>query len=286
MLKKIIHFPLTKIVIGFFVVGIVYGVSQNALDYVLNLTAITKDYKNLITGIISSILAIFAYSILYKYYEKRTIDEFSTLYIVKDLTYGISLGAILQSLTILTIFVLGVYKIESVNSLYSLIPALTIGFTSAIFEEILLRGIVFRITEEKLGSYIALLISALFFGVMHLGNPNSSLIAASGIAIQAGLLLGVAYMFTRNLWFPIAIHFAWNFTQAGIYGASVSGHEIERSLFTSKIEGVEWLTGGTFGPEGSIQATIFCVIAMVFLLHVSHKKGNVILPYWKKNTNS
>jgi membrane protease YdiL (CAAX protease family) len=156
------------------------------------------------------------------------------------------------------------------------------AFTSAIFEEILMRGIIFRITEEKLGSYIALFISAILFGAMHLGNPNSSLIAAIGLAIQAGLLLASAYIYSRNLWFPIAIHFAWNFTQSAIFGANVSGTSISQTLITSKIEGAEWFTGGEFGPEGSIQATAFCFIATVILLILSHREGKIIRPYWKK----
>src|SRR5690606_38179680 len=111
-------------------------------------------------------------------------------------------------------------------------PPLTMAFTSAIFEEILLRGIIFRILEEKLGSYIALFISALIFGALHLANPNSSITAAVGLAIQAGLLLGAAYIYTRNLWFPIAIHFAWNFTQSAVFGANVSGGSISKTLIT------------------------------------------------------
>jgi hypothetical protein len=140
----------------------------------------------------------------------------------------------------------------------------------------------FRITEEKLGSYFALFISAILFGAMHLGNPNSSLIMAIGLAVQAGLLLASAYIYSRNLWFPIAIHFAWNFTQTAIFGANVSGATFSKTLITSKIEGAEWFTGGEFGPEGSIQATVFCLIATIILLTLSHKEGKIIKPYWMK----
>lgn len=145
------------------------------------------------------------------------------------------------------------------------------AFTSAIFEEILVRGIIFRIMEEKLGSYIALIISALIFGALHLANPNATIATAFGLAIQAGLLLGAAFIYSKNLWFPIAIHFAWNFMQSAIYGANVSGNAIKKTLIVSKIEGPDWLTGGEFGPEGSIQATVFCFIATLGLLFLCHK---------------
>jgi len=195
---------------------------------------------------------------------------------------GILLGVVLQSLTILVIYLSGGFTVISVNSILFIVPALAIAFSAAIFEEIFFRGIIFRIVEEKLGSYLALLISALIFGALHLANPNSSLIVALGLAIQAGLLLASAYIYARNLWFPIAIHFAWNFTQAGIFGAAVSGNALGKSLLTSKIEGASWITGGRFGPEGSIQATLFCLIPTVVLLILSSRQKKMISPYWKR----
>ena len=280
--QKILHFPLTKIIIGLIVCGGIVGVGQILIQKTLDLLSIDKDVKNLIGGIFVAILAIISYTYLFKIYEKRKITEFSKNGIIKNLTIGIVLGVILQSLTILVIYLKGGYSVISINPVLFIIPPLTMAFTSAVFEETLFRGIIFRLTEEKLGSYIALIISALIFGALHLTNPNSSLSAGIGLAIQAGLLLAAAYIYSRNLWFPIAIHFAWNFTQSAIFGASVSGNAISKTLITSKIEGAEWFTGGQFGPEGSIQATVFCLIATIILLILSHKEGILIKPYWKK----
>lgn len=281
---KILFFPVTKILIGIIVVVGIYGVSQNLLSKLFKFVSTTKDLNNLIVGVISAILALIAYIFLYRFYEKREITEFSKTGIVKNLITGIILGVILQSLTILVIYLKGGYSVLSINPIIYIIPPLTMAFSSAIFEEILFRGILYRIIEEKLGSYIALLISALIFGALHLANPNSSLSAGIGLAIQAGLLLAAAYIYSRNLWFPIAIHFAWNFTQSAIFGANVSGNSISKTLITSKIEGAEWFTGGQFGPEGSIQATLFCLIATISLLVLSYRKGNLIKPYWTKKT--
>ncbi|MBK9962946.1 MAG: CPBP family intramembrane metalloprotease [Saprospiraceae bacterium] len=279
--QKILHFPLTKIIIGLLVCGVIVSVGQLLVGKLLNLTELDKDIKNLINGIVVAILALVSYVTLYKFYEKREIKELSKNGLFKSLTIGIILGVLLQSLTILVIYLKGGYSIVSINPILFLVPPFAMAFTSAIFEEILMRGIVFRITEEKLGSYFALFISAILFGAMHLGNPNSSLTAALGLAIQAGLLLASAYIYSRNLWFPIAIHFAWNFTQSAIFGANVSGNSISKTLITSKIEGAEWFTGGQFGPEGSIQATVFCFIVTIILLILSHKEGKIIAPYWK-----
>jgi membrane protease YdiL (CAAX protease family) len=280
--QKILHFPLTKIIIGVLVCGAVLSVGKLLMGKILDLTILDISIKKLITGLVVAILAIISYTYLFKFYEKREVKEFSKNGLLKSLTIGIVLGVLLQSLTILVIFLKGGYSIVSINPILFLIPPMTMAFTSAVFEEILMRGIIFRITEEKLGSYFALFISAILFGAMHLGNPNSSLTAAIGLAIQAGLLLASAYIYSRNLWFPIAIHFAWNFTQSGIYGANVSGTMISQTLITAKIEGAEWFTGGQFGPEGSIQATAFCFIATVILLFLSHKEGKIISPYWNR----
>ena len=279
--QKILYFPLTKIIIGLVVLGGIIGIGQVFIQKILKVISIDTDLRNFIGGIFVAILAILSYSLFYKFYEKREITEFSKKDIVKNLTIGVILGALLQSLTILVIYLKGGYTIVSVNPISFIIPPLTIGFTSAIFEEILMRGIIFRITEEKLGSYIALIISAVLFGMMHLANPNSSLTAGIGLAIQAGLLLGASFIYSRSLWLPIAIHFAWNFTQSAIFGANVSGNKISKTLVTSRIEGAEWFTGGQFGPEGSIQATLFCLIATIIFMILSSKQGKITKPFWK-----
>ena len=279
---KILHFPVTKIIIGCLALGTVVVFSQMALDSFLNSRDVQPDYKNLMSGVLTAVLSIGTYVLLFRLYEKRKITELSGKGLLRHLLLGSLLGAVLQSLTILVIYVNGGFSILWVNPIIYLLPPLTMAFTSAIFEEILVRGIIFRIMEEKLGSYIALIISSLIFGALHLGNPNSSVATALGLAIQAGLLLGAAYICTRSLWFPIAIHFAWNFTQSGIYGARVSGNAIHKTLFITNIEGEAWYTGGAFGPEGSIQATLFCLAAAVFLMVLSHKHHRLVEPYWKR----
>ena len=197
--QKVFHFPLLKIIVALIVCLGVVRVGQAIVQRTLELTGADSDLKKLIGGVFAATLAIIAYSYLFKFYEKRIITEFSKNNIVKNITIGIVLGVVLQSLTILVIYLKGGYSVISINPILFIIPALTMAITSAIIEEILLRGIIFRISEEKLGSYLALIISALLFGVMHLANPNSSLPAAIGLAVQAGLLLGAAYIYSRNL---------------------------------------------------------------------------------------
>ncbi len=280
--SKILHFPLTKIIIGFLIVAGLAGGSQMGIGKLLENLLGNKEITDLISALGAALVAIGSYWLLFKWYEKRKIDEIGTLDLGKNLLTGISLGFGLMTATILVIYFNGSYKVLALNSIAYLLPALAMALSSAVLEEILFRGIVFRIIEEKLGSYLALALSALIFGLMHLLNPNSSLWVAIGLSIQAGLLLGVLYMYSRNLWLPIGVHFAWNFTLGGVWGAPVSGLQLEKSLITSTLQGNELVTGGAFGPEGSIQATFFCLLATSLFFIPCFRSGKVWKPFWIK----
>jgi len=143
----------------------------------------------------------------------------------------------------------------------------------------LVRGILFRIMEEALGTWLALILSALLFGLMHIANPNATLWGALAIAIEAGIMLAAAFVFTRRLWLAIGIHFAWNFVQGGIFGVAVSGNGVQ-GLLQSTLSGPPLLSGGAFGAEASIFAVIVCLAAGVYLTRAAWKKGNLIQPFW------
>lgn len=280
--QKIFNFPLTKIILALIVTMALVIIGQQIIGKLLGLTTLDRNYRNLIKGILVSVLALTGYILFFKYYEKRKVTELATNGLAKNLSIGILIGVVLQSLTILVIYATGGFTIVAVNPVSFIIIPLTVAFTAAILEEILIRGILFRVLEEKLGSYIALALSAIIFGALHLSNPGATLVSALCVSIEAGILLGAAFMYSRNLWFPIAIHFAWNFIQSGIFGAITSGNEKAESLLVTKIQGSVWITGGEFGPEGSFQAIIFCSIASVILLYLCHKENKIVKPYWKK----
>jgi len=280
--QKIFNFPLTKIILALIVTMALVIIGQQIIGKLLGLTALDRNYRNLIKGILVSVLALTGYIFFFKYYEKRKVTELATNGLAKNLIIGILIGIVLQSLTILVIYATGSFNIVAVNPVSFIIIPLTVAFTAAILEEILIRGILFRVLEEKLGSYIALALSAIIFGALHLSNSGANLVSALCVSIEAGILLGAAFMYSRNLWFPIAIHFAWNFMQSGIFGAITSGNEKAESLLVTKIEGSVSITGGEFGPEGSFQAIIFCSIASVVLLYLCHKENKIVKPYWQK----
>jgi membrane protease YdiL (CAAX protease family) len=281
MVKRILHTSLVKIIFGLLVCILVVTGIQIGAEKLLSNLGLVKETTNLLIAVCTAGAALFSYSLFFKFYEKRKITELGFDNFFKDAALGLGTGLVLQSLVILLISLNGGYTIVKTNPVLFLLPSVGMALASATVEEILFRGIIFRLAEEKLGSVIALIISAVIFGAVHLMNANSTIFSAISIALQAGVLLGASYIFTRNLWLPIFIHFAWNFAEAGIYGAAVSGSAMQKSLLTAEINGPYWLTGGEFGPENSFQATFFCGIAAVVFLVVGVKQNKLIKPFWQ-----
>ena len=279
--QRTFNSPITKIILALLTFLAVVIIGQQIAVKLLDLTSLDKDYRNLLKGLFVSASCVLSYILFFKKYDKRAVTEFAVKGLAKNLIIGTSIGFMLQSLTILVMYLNGNYSVININPVSFILIPFALMFTVAIIEEILVRGIIFRIMEEKLGSYVSLTISSVLFGVLHLANPHSTLISSICIT-TAGFLMGAAFIYSRNLWMPIALHFAWNFTQSGIFGAITSGNEKTKSLLEAKIQGQEFITGGAFGPEGSIQAIAFCAIGTIIILILSRKQNKIIKPYWKQ----
>jgi membrane protease YdiL (CAAX protease family) len=282
-LNRFLFFPITKILIGLVAVVVATLSVHAGSEAILKYASLNEDFQNLLVAVLSATAALVTYYYLFKIYEKRKIDELSTSHFLNNSLMGFFTGFLFLSIVILVMYFGKSYTILSFNPVSFLIPALALGISSAVFEEILFKGIIFRITEEKLGSVWALIISSSFFGFAHLANENSTIFSAIAITIEAGLFLGTAYIYSRNLWLPIFIHLAWNFSEGGIYGAIISGSGLEKSYINSKINGPELLTGGAFGPENSLQAVILGLTAGILFLWIAKKQNKIIKPYWRQS---
>lgn len=175
----------------------------------------------------------------------------------------------------------GGYRVVGTRGAEVLWPVLGIALLSGFSEEIIMRGLVFRLIKRWLGSWIALAISAALFGAGHIANPNSSWFAALCIALEAGIMLGAIYMVTRRLWAAIGIHAAWNFTQRGIYGIAISGLDT-KGVLVPRIAGPDLLTGGAFGAEASLPALILATALGVVLLVIARRRGHFVAPFWAR----
>lgn len=195
---------------------------------------------------------------------------------------GLIGGALLFSVIVGILWLLGSYHVVGSNpSAHWGAQVLVIGIGAGIGEEILLRGVLFRIVEEGLGTWWALAISALVFGFMHMGNPAATVWSSTAIAIEAGILFGLVYHVTRSLWACIGLHAAWNIMQGTVYGIPVSGTHADGFLVSTRT-GPDWLTGGAFGAEASVVALICCSLLSIALLTVALRRGSIVAPSWQR----
>lgn len=224
--------------------------------------------------------AVVAYLLVVLTFEKRRPPAELAPGRIAGLFTGLALGAVLIGVVTLLLFVLGVYHVDGVDPHYDWAETVfLVGAVAGISEEIMFRGILFRLVEEGLGTWGALVISALVFGLVHVSNPNSSLIAGLSIALEAGVLIALVYALTRSLWVVIGLHAAWNVVQGPVFGFPVSG-ATEGGFIRSHVTGPQWLSGGAFGAEASLVSVIFMTLVAVGFAIVLVRRGEVISPAW------
>ena len=280
LLKRIVAHPLFLFVIGFIFFTVQYGLSQGVMLFVDQRTAMADGIVFLIT-LMLGILMLVIYQLFGRFIEQRTTHDVSRSGALREWSFGVLVGFAAMSLTIGAIALFGGYRITGFNGFMPLIGALPMATISGICEEIIFRGIMFRLIERWLGSWAALALSSLFFGLVHLGNDNATWLAGFAIALEAGILLGAVYMLTRRLWAAIGLHMAWNFAQGGVYGVAVSGFSF-KGMLSANMSGSVLLTGGAFGAESSLAAMIICTMIGLFFLYRAYRSGQFIAPSWHR----
>lgn len=212
-------------------------------------------------------LGLFLYAVWCNLTEHRPVLELPMKRFWKDSSLGLLLGVCFFGVVVGLMALAGCYRISEVHfNLLGQAEWFLFFLMVATFEEIIFRGVLFRLIDDRWNTAVALIISALLFGAMHLPNPGATAWSAVAIAIEAGLLLGAAYKFKGTLWLPIAIHWAWNYTQGNILGFAVSGETVSEKLFSAIITGPEWITGGSFGAEASVPAVVVGLLLTIVLL--------------------
>ena len=231
-----------------------------------------------LTWTLSAILAYLAYIFYVRFIEKRNVTELSGSRTISELGLGVVVGALLFILVLAMLWIFGYYKFIAVNGLvFLIIPLFHYAYT-AVYEELIFRGIFFRIIERKLGSWIAIIISGLLFGFAH----NATLYTNVSIALMGGVLFSTAYIYTRRLWLAIGIHFAWNFVQVGIFGLGLFEKD-GKGVLNSELIGNELVSGGQYGIETSIVTFVLVMLIGLIFLFKTHRRGNFIKPFWGKD---
>jgi membrane protease YdiL (CAAX protease family) len=228
-------------------------------------------------GIGVAIAVVAGYRRLSRIVEQRAdIPEFDRRRMWSGLLRGMVIGAGLFVVLMLVIAMFGGWQDIAWGSFGGFLATAGTTASVAVIEELLFRGILFRIMEEHLGTVITLAASSILFGLTHLVNVNATLWGTISIGLTGGTMTAAAYVATRSLWLPIGLHFAWNFTHSGIFGVALSGSdEAPHGLFHTTLSGPTVLTGGTFGPEASLMALLVCLVPTILLLRRAARTGRI-----------
>lgn len=249
--------------------------------FLTGLAQCAEGIHSLAAGIVVTLFASAAVLALFllwtRLFEKKWRTDLLSKGVFKNLLLGMTTGILFFCAVTAVLLLTGCSRIVYASPAWSYILKNMFSYLLvACSEEVIFRGILFRMTDERYGLWAALGISALLFGAVHLMNPGASLWSSVAIAVEAGVLLGIVYKYSGSLWLPIGLHWAWNFTQGNVFGFPVSGCGLEESIFRTSACGPDIITGGAFGPEASIISVILgTALSILFIwLHLNGRKAH------------
>lgn len=218
--------------------------------------------------LVSVLLA--AWLIIHYWDELSFVDDmgYRWKYKGKDLLWGFIVAAAIYAVGFIVSLLAGWISVEGVHFDFTyLLLQFLLYILVALMEESMMRGFVLgHMLDVGMNKFLALLISSFLFACLHLGNPGITNFALLNLTL-AGILLGVAYIYTRNLWFPIFLHLFWNFIQGPILGYEVSGTGGKNTLLKLGISDNTLMNGGDFGFEGSLPCTILMIVATGLIIY-------------------
>ncbi|MEU8697548.1 CPBP family intramembrane glutamic endopeptidase [Streptomyces sp. NPDC048680] len=233
-------------------------------------------WLTLVVGLLAVVLAVVSYRWVVGRTERRPVTEMAPEGAPSAVGRGVLIGVALFVAVLTNLAFAGDYAVDGLGSVTGAVGLFGVMAAAAVTEELVFRGVLFRLVEERAGTWLSLVLTGALFGLMHLLNPNASLWGAVAIAIEAGGMLAAAYAATRKLWLPMGLHFGWNFAASGIFSTEVSGNDTSKGILDSTTSGSKWITGGDFGPEGSVYSVLFGVLLTAAFMWLAHRRGNVV----------
>ncbi|RII15299.1 CAAX amino terminal protease self- immunity [Streptomyces sp. YIM 130001] len=226
--------------------------------------------------VLGAVAAVAVYWAVMRFVARRSAPEIARTGARREALLGGAVGLGFMLVSVLLVSVLGGYSFSwAGNGFLSVVwSAVMMQIGAAVTEELMFRGLALQALEQVWGSRAAIVITGLLFGVAHLSAPGASAWGALAIALQAGVMLGVAFLWRRSIWFVVGLHFAWNTTQQ-LLGIPLSGHTPE-GLFSVDAHGSALLTGGTFGLEASIVPVLIGVLITVPMVVLARRSGGLL----------
>ena len=237
-----------------------------------NLELVETATQRLISGVFNLAGTFLVIWLFMKFVDKEHFVKlgFQTKNRLKEFITGITLGLIIMATGYFLLLIFKEIYFIKVNFDLKEILISVVYFTIVSFvEETLIRGYVLKNIMSSFNKYAALIVSSILFSLMHAFNPNVDLFSLFNLFL-AGILLGLSYIYTKNLWFPIALHFSWNLFQT-LLGFNVSGQDTY-SIIEFKINESNLLNGGAFGFEGSYLSIIAQLLTIIAIGIYYNKK--------------
>ena len=262
--------------------GIYIAFTEDAGAPAMAPAALMKELNtvSMICMLYGELAAIFLVLGLCRWFQKRKAWTlgFKNEHILKEYSIGMGLGFLMMTLVVLAAWITGALKLSVNPELGTMrsnimLLILFVGFLfQGMFEEVLCRGyFLISLARRKGNMWMAILVSALFFSAMHLGNAGISPLAFLNLTLF-GIFAGIYFVKRGNLWGVGALHSIWNFTQGNIWGVLVSGIDLDVSLFTARIDdSMSLLNGGSFGPEGGLLVSMVLIAGSLILLKLPQK---------------
>lgn len=274
LLKKIINFPITKILIGITFSFSIFVLVQNFISKPL-LYSIFPD-KNIADPIIHCIsffVLLTSYYILFRFIYKREVSEVSLKNSNKTIFGGLLLGFTAISISILLLYILGIYQIVSISMTNYSLKLFGTLVIAALIEDLFHRGLIARELENWMGTNFAIIIIMLL-ETIHMFNPNANLFSLF-VDLVWGFTMTTLFVYSKTFWLPFFFHLSWNFSQL-FFGSSLTGLNDMGKIINSKFIGPEILTGGKVGIENSIFTVIILFLIGIFFYYQSYKEGKII----------
>ena len=253
-------------------VGLVIVIAVPQLIYL----GLSKFLPVFLSVIFSILTGIGAYVVFVRLTESAPPRSLEISPAVIEFFLGAVSGVALSAASVGILWLIGAYRVVAVIPIAqwatAMVAAIPLSISSGVLEELAFRGVVARQIARTFNPLAAIVTSATLFGAVHLLNDNATLAVCIGLAVQAGVLLAIAYLATGRLWVAMGLHFAWNFMQAGIVGGALSGNKTH-AIISAATSGPDWLSGGKFGIEGSIVTTAVCALGAVIYYVVANRRG-------------
>jgi len=225
---------------------------------------------------VGAVVAVIGFIVIVRFVSGRKPRELMGPAIFPEVAWGLLIGVGIVALSVAVLSIAGVYQIAGAQLSTAILAGLMFGVGPAVVEEVFFRGFLLRLFDNWFGSWAAVIIVSIVFALVHGFSSPAGPTAAIFVFVSASLMLNMAYLLTRRLWLPIALHLAFNAAQGAIFGFNVSGNSTGSSLIVANISGPPLLTGGEMGLEGSIVLlTIALIAGLVMTMFAVRRKALV-----------